>query len=126
LCGQLDAHLRQVEQRLGITISARGNQFLLNGPAVNVAAGEYLLIHLYAEVCQGVNLSPESLHLHLQQAGLEHLAEAASGTPVEAIQVIRTKRASIKPRGKNQQGYVRSIKQCDINFGIGPAWCARQ
>ena len=35
LCGQLDAHLRQVEQRLGITISARGNQFLLNGPAVN-------------------------------------------------------------------------------------------
>ncbi|NCF17213.1 MAG: AAA family ATPase [Haliea sp.] len=121
LCGQLDAHLRQVEQRLGITISARGNQFLLNGPAVNVAAGEYLLIHLYAEVCQGVNLSPESLHLHLQQAGLEHLAEAASGTPVEAIQVIRTKRASIKPRGKNQQGYVRSIKQCDINFGIGPA-----
>lgn len=120
LCGQLDAHLHQIEQRLGITVNARGNQFLLSGPAVNVAAGEQLLIHLYAEVCQGVNLSPESLHLQLQQAGLEHLAESA-GKPVEAIQVIRTKRASVKPRGKNQQGYVRAIKQCDINFGIGPA-----
>ena len=122
LCGQLDSHLRQIEQRLGIRISARGNQFLLNGPAGGVRAAEQLLVHLYAEVCQGVALSPESLHLHLQQAGLEHLAEtAAGGSPVEAIQVIRTKRGSIKPRGKNQQAYVRIIKQCDINFGIGPA-----
>jgi phosphate starvation-inducible PhoH-like protein len=122
LCGQLDSHLRQIEQRLGIRISARGNQFLLSGPAPVVKAAEQLLIHLYAEVCQGVALSPESLHLHLQQAGLEHLAEAAAGnSPVEAIRVIRTKRSSIKPRGKNQQAYVRVIKQCDINFGIGPA-----
>ena len=121
LCGQLDAHLRQIEDRLGISISARGNQFLLKGPAVNIAAGERLLIHLYAEICQGVSLSPESLHLQLQQAGLENLVEVSDGGPVEAIQVIRTKRASVKPRGKNQQAYVRCIKQYDINFGIGPA-----
>jgi phosphate starvation-inducible PhoH-like protein len=121
LCGQLDSHLRQIEQRLGIQITARGNQFQLSGPAVNVAAGRQLLIHLYAEVCQGVGLSPESLHLQLQQAGLEHLAEVAAGTAVDAVQVIRTKRASIKPRGKNQQGYVRTISHNDINFGIGPA-----
>ena len=98
-----------------------GNQVLLKGPAVNIAAGEGLLIHLYAEICQGVSLSPESLHLQLQQAGLENLVEVADGGPVEAIQVIRTKRASVKPRGKNQQAYVRCIKQYDINFGIGPA-----
>jgi len=121
LCGQLDGHLRQIEQRLGISINARGNQFQLSGPAVNVAAGRHLLIHLYAEVCQGVGLSPESLHLHLQQAGLEHLVDAGTEPQVEPIQVIRTKRTSIKPRGKNQQGYVRSIKNSDINFGIGPA-----
>ncbi len=119
LCGQLDSHLRQIEKTLEITINPRGNQFLLTGPAVNVAAGENLLIHLYAEVCQGVGLTPESLHLQLQQPGLEHLAEGDA--LVETIQIIRTKRASVKPRGKNQQAYVRSIKQSDINFGIGPA-----
>ena len=114
--------MRQIEQRLGIHINNRGNQFQLSGPAVNIAAGKDLLIHLYAEVCQGVGLSPESLHLQLQQAGLEQLAEVGEGdAPVEAIQVIRTKRASVKPRGKNQQGYVRAIKLNDINFGIGPA-----
>tara|TARA_R110002110_G_scaffold415765_3_gene655304 strand:+ start:73213 stop:74154 length:942 start_codon:yes stop_codon:yes gene_type:complete len=121
LCGQLDSHLRQIEQRLGIHISARGNQFSLRGPADNVRAGEHLLIHLYAEVCQGVGLSPESLHLQLQQAGLENLTQTSQDNSIEPIQVIRTKRASIKPRGKNQQGYVRTIKQSDINFGIGPA-----
>jgi phosphate starvation-inducible PhoH-like protein len=121
LCGQLDRHLRQIEERLGVTISARGNQFNLSGPAVNVATAERLLIHLYAEVCQGVGLSPESLHLQLQEAGLEHLAEVGSEAGVESIRVIRTKRSSIKPRGRNQQSYVRAIKHNDINFGIGPA-----
>ncbi|MAT95058.1 MAG: PhoH family protein [Halioglobus sp.] len=121
LCGHLDSHLRQIEERLGIRISARGNQFILDGPAVNVATGERLLIHLYAEVCQGVGLSPESLHLQLQEAGLEHLVASGRDAPVEAIAVIRTKRASIKARGRNQQGYVRTIKHNDINFGIGPA-----
>ena len=121
LCGQLDAHLRQIEERLGVHIAARGNQFLISGPAVSVATAEKLLIHLYAEVCQGVGLSPESLHLQLQQSGLESLPEPDADAAVEAIQVIRTKRASIKPRGRNQQGYVRAIKHCDINFGVGPA-----
>ena len=82
---------------------------------------EQLLHHLYAEICQGVTLSPETLHLHLQQAGLEDLVEPGEEESVEPLQLIRTKRASIKPRGKNQQSYVRSIKQHDINFGIGPA-----
>jgi len=35
--------------------------------------------------------------------------------------VVRVRRAVIKPRGKSQQHYVRSIQQHDINFGIGPA-----
>ncbi|GAB5451507.1 MAG: PhoH family protein [Halioglobus sp.] len=121
LCGQLDAHLRQIEGRLGVQISARGNQFRIAGPAANTATAGQLLTHLYDEVCQGVGLSPESLHLQLQQAGLEHLGESKDGAPVEAIQVIRTKRASIKPRGRNQQAYVRTIKHNDLNFGIGPA-----
>jgi phosphate starvation-inducible protein PhoH and related proteins len=121
LCGHLDSHLRQIEQRLGVSISARGNQLQLSGPAVNVAIAEHLLIHLYAEVCQGVGLSPESLHLQLQEAGLEHLLETSQDPSIQPIQIIRTKRISIKPRGKNQQAYVRTIKKYDINFGIGPA-----
>jgi phosphate starvation-inducible PhoH-like protein len=121
LCGQLDAHLRQIESSLEIQISYRGNQFLLSGAEEGVGVGKNLLAHLYAEVCQGIGLSPESLHLQLQQPSLEHLGKGEHDALVEAIQVIRTKRSSVKPRGKNQQAYVRAIKHSDINFGIGPA-----
>jgi phosphate starvation-inducible PhoH-like protein len=122
LCGQFDAHLRQIEERLQIGIRARGNQFQLSGDAEAVAAGGVLLEHLYEEIGQGVTLTPESLHLQLQQAGMEKMTEdAKDDDTVEALQVIRTRRGSIKPRGRNQQSYVRTIQHCDINFGIGPA-----
>jgi phosphate starvation-inducible protein PhoH and related proteins len=121
LCGQLDAHLRQIEQSLNIRINARGNRFLLSGPVANVNDGQKLLAHLYRELCDGVALTPESLHLQLQQAGLQPVLDAEGDAPVETLQVIRTKRTTIKPRGKNQQAYLRSIKQSDICFGVGPA-----
>ena len=40
---------------------------------------------------------------------------------IETFSVIRTKKGNIKPRGLNQQRYVRSIQTHDVNFGIGPA-----
>jgi hypothetical protein len=43
LCGQFDAHLRQIEERLQLRISARGNRFHLSGTAAAVAAGGALL-----------------------------------------------------------------------------------
>ncbi len=120
LCGQLDQHLRQIEQRLGVSVRARGNQFNVSGPEAEVAIACALLIDLYGDVCIGVGLSPESLHLQLQQALLESVEEGSGGV-VENITAIRTKRAAIKPRGINQQAYVRTISNNDINFGIGPA-----
>ena len=125
LCGQFDQHLKQIESRLGVRIKARGNEFSLIGDADPVTTACKLLTLLYQEICEGVGLSPESLHLQLHQAGLETLMAETTGVPGEDgignLAVIRTKRASVKPRGKNQQSYVRIIGRTDINFGIGPA-----
>lgn len=120
LCGQLDQHLRQIETRLGVTICGRGNTFSISGDTDRAIAATTLLKDLYGDICCGVGLSPESLHLQLQQAGMEPPTEAQEGQ-LESLSVIRTKRTSVKPRGKNQQQYVRSISKRDINFGIGPA-----
>ncbi len=119
LCGQFDQHLRQIEQRLSVSISARGNCFQVSGETEHVNTCGALLHELYSDICKGTGLSPESLHLQLQQTGMEAATDAEGS--IEPLTVIRTKRASVKPRGKNQQGYVRSIGKHDINFGIGPA-----
>ncbi|MEE9511320.1 MAG: phosphate starvation-inducible protein PhoH, partial [Gammaproteobacteria bacterium] len=47
LCGQFDEHLRQIEQRLGVHISNRGNHFKIIGPQQSSRAGARVLRELY-------------------------------------------------------------------------------
>ena len=117
LCGPFDAHLKQIESRLGITIKNRGNDFRLIGDyAVVHAAGE-LLNHLYREVNGGTVLTSELVHLFLQESGIESIMNGDG----YGESLILTRKKSIKPRGGNQKGYVDAIRSHDVNFGIGPA-----
>ncbi|MGB1906618.1 MAG: PhoH family protein [Spongiibacter sp.] len=121
LCGQLNENLKLIEQRMQVRIAARANTFQVSGDEEAVDEAVHLLKQLYRESIAGTSLSPESVHLRMQQANREQFAEQNSDDePAEAL-VIRTKKGSIKPRGGNQQNYVRAIQGCDVNFGIGPA-----
>jgi len=122
LCGQLDIHLRQIENRLGITIHNRGNTFELRGSESRCKMGAALLTSLYADITNGSQPSPDSIHLRLQDADLEMLNETETpDASIETTSLIRTKRLSVRPRGQNQRSYVAAINHHDINFGIGPA-----
>jgi|TARA_Y100000310_G_scaffold323672_2_gene384412 phosphate starvation-inducible PhoH-like protein len=118
LCGPFDAHLRQIEQRLGVTINNRGNQFQLIGEARLVHAAGELLSHLYREVNGGTYLTSHLVHLFLQESGVEALLEKQ---PEDDENLIITRRKSVKPKGKNQNQYAKRIGNNDINFGVGPA-----
>jgi phosphate starvation-inducible PhoH-like protein len=118
LCGQFDEHLRLIEQRLGIEIRNRGNQFeLVGGDAKKTKAAAQLLKHLYREA-EATELSPDLVHLFLQESGVEELVNPSADT--SGI-TLRTRKGVIRPRGANQQRYVKAILEHDINFGIGPA-----
>ncbi|MFZ0789739.1 MAG: PhoH family protein, partial [Chromatiaceae bacterium] len=118
LCGPLEQHLRQIERRLGIEISNRGLSFRLIGDGEAVRLGERLLADLYRDTAAEV-LTPESIHLALQEAGADALAESVESRLPELV--IRTKRGLVKARGPNQQAYLHAIARHDINFGVGPA-----
>jgi len=142
LNGLLGQHLRQIEERLEIEIRNRGSEFQLVGPANKTRAAAELLRNLY-EFTGHSELTPDEVHLALQTSGIEQLMQqldnaesisiadgaADTSTPpaTEAagdesgITLIRTKKCTIKPRGLNQQRYVRAVQKHDINFGIGPA-----
>jgi len=117
LCGQFDEHLHQIEKRLDIEIRNRGNQFELVGEAARTQAAEHLLQRLYREAQSGTELTPDMVHLFLQESGLEDLASASDVPNI----TLKTRKAHIRPRGANQQRYVKAILDHDINFGIGPA-----
>ncbi|CAH0991632.1 PhoH-like protein [Sinobacterium norvegicum] len=124
LCGQLDCNLRQVEQRLGVRIHNRGNQFSIHGGPDQVRVCAQLLKQLHKEAQQQQDISPELVHLYLQESGMETLLEINNGDNIDELDggtVVKTKKMIIKPRGGNQQRYVDAINKNDINFGIGPA-----
>ena len=86
LCGQFDAHLRQVEQRLGVEINSRGNQFRIIGNAGVVKRASQILQSLYQETASG-SLSPEKVHLHLQEAGADRQASKGNSSCDEFVAI---------------------------------------
>lgn len=115
LCGQFDQHLRQLEHRLGVELSNRGNLFQITGTPLTTQLTINLLHDLYRETAETV-LSPESIHLFLQEANLDKV-QANTSDDVR----IRTKRGYIKPKGLAQSQYIQNIRTHDVTFGIGPA-----
>lgn len=118
LCGPFDEHLRQIEQRIDVRINNRGHRFELHGDSLKVRTASEVLQHIYKEAAVS-EISAETVHLFLQESGLEELiADPAENNVGELIQA---RRKLVRARGKNQLAYVHNIRDHDISFGIGPA-----
>ena len=134
LCGELDRHLRQIEQGLGVRVSCKGNRFRVRGAEDAARAGAAALNELYRMA------SDEPLDAARIQAVLTECAEgAAENSPVvrpsgsaggsapeagddgETPPVVNTPRIHVRPRGANQRRYVQAIRSRDLTFGVGPA-----
>ena len=136
LCGPLDENIKHLERRLGIRIRSRGGVFRLDGPASHVQAGHAVLQQLYGETSGREALDSDTVHLCLQEAGVEELlsgngasaakssedAERGGRAPAaERGDLVAVRKKTIKPRGGNQRRYVAAIRGHDLSFGIGPA-----
>ena len=115
LCGQFDEHLRQIESRLNVNISNRGGDFLISGDSHSIGLAQRLLQDLYRQT-ESKSISPEVVHIHLQESGLMSLTDDN-----QVSVVVQTKRKSITGRGVNQNRYLAAIQKFDLNFGVGPA-----
>ena len=119
-CGQLDSHLRQIEQRLQVEIANRSNHFRVSGLEAAVKAASAVMQKLF-EMAELEEITPEQVHLSLQEASIKQLIQPQSTPPHQPLIGIKTKRGVIKGRGQNQQEYLQKILSHDINFGVGPA-----
>ena len=123
LCGQFDEHLRQIERRLNVNISSRGNRFRVTGNPGAARAGSDVLQSLF-NLTEGERLDPERVHVALQETVMnEANTDEASIADVEVDDdcAIQTRRKLIRARGPNQRSYMKSIRDHDLAFGIGPA-----
>jgi long-subunit acyl-CoA synthetase (AMP-forming)/phosphate starvation-inducible protein PhoH len=65
------------------------------------------------------DLDPESIHLRLQESGLEDLVRERD-EPGEEV-TVKTRRGQIRGRGPAQRQYMLDMQRHDLSFGIGPA-----
>jgi phosphate starvation-inducible PhoH-like protein len=128
LAGPFDAHLRQIEMRLGVQIANRGNVFRITGPEPMAARATRFLKRLYAEA-DDERLGAHEINVMLgavanadNDATRPHVNDAESGAEFVPQDVaIKVKRGTVRGRSANQAQYLHAIARHDINFGVGPA-----
>ena len=116
--GVLDKNLKSLEKRLGISLSARGDALLIDGPEKNIKFAKYYFEKIKDLEEKGYSLSKEDLHitLDLLEEGMTHrIEDFLSSEP------LILSRKSVTPKSLNQQQYIQAIKEYDLVFGIGPA-----
>ncbi|KQX89067.1 phosphate starvation-inducible protein PhoH [Variovorax sp. Root473] len=112
LCGPLDAHLRRIEDALGVKIAHRHEQFKVDGPKATAQRAMDVLQALY-EIAQRP-IDPAVVQLTL----------AGDGSMVDGdddAAMLVTRRADLRARTPTQALYLDNIARHDITFGIGPA-----
>jgi len=112
LCGPLDAHLRRIEEALGVKIAHRHEQFKVDGPKPKAERAIEVLQALYELAKRPIDAAVVQLTL----AGDASLDEAEDGAVT-----LATRRADLRARTPNQGVYLDNIANHDITFGIGPA-----
>jgi len=115
--GPMEQNLRHVEERLGVEVRRRGHQLQVLGPAGIVDSALAVLSRMF-ELSATEAMSPESVHLCVQELGFTAPGEAAR--PADGV-VVHTQRGGIRGRGANQCQYLEDIRSNDLTFGIGPA-----
>ena len=116
LCGPLDQHLRQLEHRLGVEITTRGNVFQVLGESAPVKAASEIIRKLYASTGEE-SLTAERVHLFLQESEIEKCLGRDPG----GGESVKVRRGMVRGRGRNQTRYLRAVRTHDVSFGIGPA-----
>lgn len=123
-CGPLDEYIGLIEAHLAVQINHRGHHFKVFGPDSQVEQATHFIKKAYHDAASAdwdEKAFRIALNAEKQQGEYNHSAADLSEEDMDPLLILKTPFKQIKPRNKNQERYVRRIKQNDINFGVGPA-----
>ena len=123
LCGQFDRNLTVIEQGFGVTLTRRGNQIVIHGPAEGRDLAAAGLGQLYERLEAGdpVEAGDVDAIVRMGVAAVPTRPEDQLDMfPSERVE-IRTRKRRIEPRTPTQRSYVQSLFRHEMVFGTGPA-----
>ena len=114
LFGQHDRYLARIEQRLGVSLSSRGNVVVVDGPPAASALARAVMTRLYQRLKEGLEIGPGDVDVAIRM-------EEERQTETNAPLTIRTRQRTIVARSPNQQRYLEAMQTNDLVFALGPA-----
>ncbi len=119
LYGKHDQHLHRIEQALGVTIVARGEELKVSGDETAITKTLQLFDDLLVVVRAGAPIRKDDLEYAIKALADPQLVQLRQ-IYQERIEVPSRRRFVI-PRTPGQKLYVEAMRMHDIVFGIGPA-----
>ena len=122
LCGEFDRNLAELENKFSIQIVRRGNLLDLIGDKFSAEKVGLVLLALYQRLESGKLVEFSDIDreirfvLHGKKSSTDQM-EMFSSAHFE----IRTRKKTVEPRTKAQRGFVQSLTDNELAFGIGPA-----
>lgn len=116
--GVMDKNLKKLEQRLGVSLSVRGESLIIDGPEDKETFAKYYFEKIKELEDRGHSLKENDFHVVLD------LLEEGLGRRLEdyfSFEPLSLSRKTVLPKSYNQQEYINAIKNYDLVFGIGPA-----
>ena len=119
--GELNGNLKLIEKSFSVKIFHKGDEVKITGNEKDIKHASDAILDLYNLTKKNIEISKEAVHLTIQSHLNLSLAKAGNEKAnISEIQ-IKTPKKIIRPRGKNQQDYIKNINKYELNFGIGPA-----
>ena len=119
LLGQHDAHLRGLENALGVKISASGNALIIAGDEPQRELAGRVATQLYDLIQRGYPVYPSDVDYAVRILSRDHTANLQD-IFLDTVYVSSNRR-TITPKSLAQKAYIDAIRNYDIVFGIGPA-----
>lgn len=122
LFGQFDQNLVAIENRMGVFISARGNQLRIEGDSDSARRARDVLSGLYDRLAKGQEIDAGAVEALISMSSEPTLDGIIRKDISQAPNVmIRTRKKTIVPRSANQLPYMQALARDDIIFALGPA-----
>ena len=124
VCGELDAHLQQIENRLGVKITQRHNAFSVTGANQKALSAESVIRSLFEMTKHKTgSITGNDVHLALVRAAADKPVGGDIDEEKDSVEevVVKLRKYLIRGQNQRQRDYLRRISNNDINFAIGPA-----
>jgi len=118
VCGSHDRNVRALRSQYGVAFVSRDGNLKIIGDEEAVLRAKKVVLRILESYRSNEGVSEEDAVRIIDDAQIKDKQKSEETTWEKGRALLPP---NVKPKSKGQEKYVKSISECDITFGIGPA-----